>query len=50
MVIHDAFATRALSFGEIIVPAGQVQAAFLAALGSVYAKIVRAEDFILERE
>jgi nicotinamidase-related amidase len=49
-VVHDACATRALSFGEIIVPAGQVQAAFLAALGSVYAKIVRAEDYILERE
>jgi nicotinamidase-related amidase len=47
-VVHDACATRALSFGDITVPAVQVQAAFLAALGSVYAKIVSVEDYILE--
>ncbi len=45
-VIHDACATRALAFDGVVVPASQVQAAFLAALGSVYAKIVSAEDYI----
>jgi nicotinamidase-related amidase len=48
-VVQDACATRSLSFGEIIVPAVQVQAAFLAALGSVYAKIVSVGGFILEK-
>ncbi|MGC1404377.1 MAG: cysteine hydrolase family protein [Thermodesulfobacteriota bacterium] len=46
-VVHDACATRGLAFGGVVVPASQVQAAFLAALGSVYAKIVSAEDYIL---
>ncbi|MBA4377017.1 MAG: cysteine hydrolase [Anaerolinea sp.] len=46
-VVHDACATQALAFGGVVVPASQVQAAFLAALGSVYAKIVSAEDYIL---
>ena len=46
-VIHDACATRGLSFGETILSAGQVQAAFLAALGSVYARIVSAGDYLL---
>jgi nicotinamidase-related amidase len=45
-VVHDACATRALSFGGTVVPAPQVQAAFLAALGSVYAKIIGAEEYI----
>jgi nicotinamidase-related amidase len=45
-VVHDACATKALSFGETPIPAAQVQAAFLAALGAVYAKIVSAEDYI----
>lgn len=45
-VVPDACATRALSFGDETVPARQVQAAFLAALEPVYAKIVKAEDLI----
>jgi nicotinamidase-related amidase len=48
-VIQDACATRALNFEEKVIPASQVQAAFLAALGAVYAKIVSAEDFISEK-
>ena len=45
-VLHDACATRGLSFNEDIVPARQVHAAFLAALGAVYAKIISTDDFI----
>ena len=45
-VVHDACATRSLTFGDETVPARQVQAAFLAALGAVYAKIVSADDVI----
>jgi nicotinamidase-related amidase len=45
-VLHDACATRALSFNHEIVPARQVQAAFLAALGAVYGKIASTENFI----
>jgi nicotinamidase-related amidase len=45
-VLHDACATRALSFAGELVPARQVHAAFLAALGAVYAKIVGVEDYI----
>lgn len=45
-VVPDACATRALSFGDETVPARQVQAAFLAALEAVYAKVVNTEDLI----
>jgi nicotinamidase-related amidase len=45
-VVHNACATRSLTFGSDTVPARQVQAAFLAALGAVYAKIVSADDVI----
>ncbi len=45
-VVSDACATRALSFGEEKVAARQVQAAFLSALGAVYAKIVNTKDLI----
>jgi nicotinamidase-related amidase len=47
-VVYNACATRALSFGGETVAAHQVQAAFLAALGAVYAKVVSAEDVISE--
>ena len=43
-VVHNACATRPLTFGTDTVPARQVQAAFLAALGAVYAKIVSADE------
>jgi nicotinamidase-related amidase len=38
---HDACATKDLRFGETVIPAGQVQASFLAALG-MFARIVPA--------
>lgn len=45
-VVHDACATRELTFQDRIIPAGQVHAAFLSALGGVYAKVVGANDFL----
>jgi nicotinamidase-related amidase len=45
-VLHDACATRSLSFDDDSVPARQVHAAFLAALGAVYAKVVGTDEFI----
>ena len=45
-LVHDACATRDLSFGATSVPAAQVQAAFLAALDGSYAKIVGAMELI----
>jgi nicotinamidase-related amidase len=41
---HDACATRSLSFGGANVPAASVQAAFLAALNGLFAKIKSAEE------
>ena len=46
-VVSDACATRTLAFGDLVVPAGQVHAAFLAALKGIYAKVVTAEEFIV---
>jgi nicotinamidase-related amidase len=43
-VLHDACATRALSFNTDTVPAQQVHAAFLAALAAVYAKVVGTDE------
>ena len=45
VVIHDACATRDLTFGEAVIPARQVHGAFMAALASFYARVVSAEDF-----
>ena len=39
IVIHDACATRQLTFDGVTVPAAQVQASFMAALGAVYAQV-----------
>ena len=47
-VIHDACATRTLTFLDQTVAAPQVQAAFLAALGFIYARIVSSKDFLQE--
>jgi len=44
---HDACATRAQKFGELEVPAAQVQAAFMAALNGSFAN-VRSTDTVLE--
>lgn len=45
-VLHDACATRALSFGGECVPAEHVHMAFLSALSGVYARVVDVRGFI----
>lgn len=40
ILAHDACATKALLFGEVAVPAVQVQAAYLAALDGLFAKVL----------
>jgi nicotinamidase-related amidase len=45
-VVHDACATRALSFGGRIVPAESVHAAFMSALSGVYARVVGTREFL----
>jgi len=44
LLAHDACATRALSFGGKSVPAEEVQAAFLAALNGLFAKVQAVEE------
>lgn len=44
VVLGDACATRELEFGHVKVPAAQVHAAFLAALGQVYADVTGVKD------
>lgn len=46
IVLHDACATRDLAFGGVVVPAQQVHSAFLAALASVYAKVIDTKECI----
>jgi nicotinamidase-related amidase len=43
-VVHDACATCDLEFGGKTVPAAEVHAAFLAALGDGYAAVVATDD------
>jgi len=45
-VVSDACATRFLALEDMVVPADQVHAAFLAALKQVYARVVTAEELI----
>jgi nicotinamidase-related amidase len=45
---HNACATRALTFGEQHIPAAQVHAAFVAALGGLYAKVQNAAAIAAE--
>lgn len=40
VLAHDACATKALSFGGVTVPAEHVQAAYLAALDGLFAKVL----------
>lgn len=47
LVVHDACATRALSFQGEMIPARQVHGAFLAALASVYAKVLSTKEALL---
>jgi len=45
-VIHDACASRDLTFAGRSIPAAQVHGAFMAALGMRYARIMSLEDFL----
>jgi nicotinamidase-related amidase len=49
VLLADACATRSLSYGGSQVPAAHVHAAFIAALGGVFAKVMTIEEF-LEQE
>lgn len=42
----DGCATRALTHGELTIPAAHVQGAYLASLGSVFAKIATVEELL----
>jgi nicotinamidase-related amidase len=45
-VVHEACATRTLTFQNQTIPAAQVQAAFLSALSLLYARIVSTREFL----
>jgi nicotinamidase-related amidase len=45
-VAHDACATCELEFGDRVIPAGSVHAAFLAALADGYAAVVATDDIV----
>ena len=45
-VIHDACATRDLQFEDTPVPAAQVHASFMSALGFAYAKVMSLQEFL----
>jgi nicotinamidase-related amidase len=46
IVVHDACATRDQEFAGTVVPASDVHAAFMAALGFGYAKLVSTEEYV----
>lgn len=48
VVVADACATRALSYGGVEVPAAQVHAAALAALDGTYARVISTESLLAE--
>jgi nicotinamidase-related amidase len=45
-VVHEACATRTLTFQDQTIPAAQVQAAFLSSLSFLYARIVSTGEFL----
>jgi nicotinamidase-related amidase len=45
-VIHDACATRDLEFNGLTVPAAQVHAVAMSALGTAYASVVSTDEFL----
>ncbi len=45
-VVHDACATRTLTFGDERIPGQQVHLAFLSALSFIYARVVSAAEFL----
>lgn len=46
VLVHDACAAADLSFGGVDVPAAKVHAAFTAALGFAYAKVMSCEEYL----
>lgn len=48
LIAHDACATRSLRFGDTVVSAADVQAAFLAALNDAYGKVISADSIVTE--
>ena len=48
-VVHDACASRDLSFNDTTIPAAQVHAAYMAALGFAYATVVTTDSFLETR-
>lgn len=46
MVAHDACATRNMTFNGVEVPAGHVHAAYMAALGAVFAQVLSVDCLI----
>jgi nicotinamidase-related amidase len=46
LVVHDACATHDQKFADRVVPAADVHAAFMAALGFGYAKLVSTEEYL----
>ncbi len=47
-VVHDACATHDQKFADRVVPAADVHAAFMAALGFGYAKLLSTEEYLSE--
>lgn len=50
VLLHDAMATRDMGFNGVTIPAAQVHGAFLAALGSVYGRVLGTAEFLAELE
>ncbi len=48
VVAHDACAASDLEFGDVSVPAKHVHAAFMAALGFAFAKIISSQELIAD--
>ncbi|MBJ6799726.1 cysteine hydrolase family protein [Geomonas propionica] len=46
IVTHDACATRELAFNGVTVPAAQVHASYMAALGSIFAKVLGVDQIM----
>lgn len=46
IVTHDACATRDLAFNGTVAPAAQVQAAYMAALGAVFARVLGVDEIM----
>lgn len=49
VVVGDACATRNLRLGDVLVEAAQVQAAFLAALSSPFARVISTAELLQDR-